>query len=82
MTGTCREKPYRIGDIVKVKHCVGGYRLPDGLPEGASVKVVSADIGARDVEFEGRRFRISMSCVDNGLEYLVNGKWVTGQRTD
>jgi len=47
------------------------------LPEGASVKVVGVDIGARDVEFEGRRFRIAMPCVDNGLEFWVDGKLIS-----
>ncbi len=48
-----------------------------GSRRGARVKVVGADIGARDVEFEGRRFRIAMPCVDNGLEFWVDGKWIS-----
>ena len=41
------------------------------------LSAVRADIGARDVEFEGRRFRIAMPCVDNGLEFWVDGKWIS-----
>jgi len=52
-------------------------RLPEGLAEGERVKVVGVDIGARDVEFEGRRFRIAMPFVDNGLEFWVDGKWIS-----
>jgi hypothetical protein len=64
-------------DVITESQCVGGYRLPEGLAEGARVKVVGVDIGARDVEFEGRRFRIAMPCVDNGLEFWVDGKWIS-----
>jgi hypothetical protein len=64
-------QPRRVGDMVKKRQCLNRYRLPEGLPEGAKVKVV----GARDIEFEGRRFRMAMPCVNDGLEYWVEGKW-------
>jgi hypothetical protein len=56
-----RQKPYRIGDLVKVKHVHGGYPLPAGLPEGATVRVLAFDIGYRDVEYQGQVFHVAMA---------------------
>jgi hypothetical protein len=72
---TCRKKDYGIGDSVKVRNCWGGYRLPIGLPEGTSVRVVARE-GDRDrVEFRGRPFSVSVACIESGWEYRVKGKW-------
>jgi hypothetical protein len=63
-----RVKPHKIGDVVRVHHVPGGYRLPDGLPAGAEVRVVAFDHAYRIVERDGREFRIYMANVDSGLE--------------
>lgn len=68
-----------IGRTVTVKHCHGGYRLPDGLPEFATVKIVAQDIGYFDVEFEGKRFSIAMACVNHPLETSGHGCQITGR---
>jgi hypothetical protein len=56
-------RPYYVGSWVKVKHSTP-YMLPDGLPEGASVKVIRFETGARVVEYRGKQFSIPMPCVD------------------
>lgn len=61
-----------IGRIVIVQHCPGGYRLPEGLPEFATAKVVGQDCGYFDVEFEGKRFCIAMACVKD-IDRLSSG---------
>jgi hypothetical protein len=71
----CRKKTYRVGDAAIVRHCWGGYRLPAGLPDGASVKVLSIEIGYVYVEYECRCFMVSMACVESGWEYRLQGKW-------
>jgi hypothetical protein len=54
-----------VGKVAKVRSSFGGSSLPDGLPEGSAVKIVGFDIGHFDVEHKGRKFRISMMCVEN-----------------
>jgi hypothetical protein len=55
----------RIGEPATVSHCWGGYLLPKGLTEGEIVRVLEFDHGTYTVECpDGRRFRISSSCVD------------------
>jgi len=54
-----------VGKVAKVRSCFDGYQLPEGLPEGAAVKIVAFDIGQFDVEHKGRKFTISMTCVEN-----------------
>jgi hypothetical protein len=54
-----------IGKIAKVRSGLGGYDLPQGLPEGAWVKIVGFDIGHFEVEYRKRKFKISMTCVEN-----------------
>lgn len=54
-----------IGKMAKVRSSFGDSRLPDGLPEGAAVKIVGFNIGQFEVEHGGRTFRISMTCVEN-----------------
>ena len=71
----CRQKKYNVGDWVTVKHCPGGYRLPDGLPVKAEVRVLSKDCGYVLVEFAHERFQVAMSCVESGWEYYFRGKW-------
>jgi hypothetical protein len=51
----------------------GGYRLPNGLPEGAQVVVIAFASGLRVVEFEGRRFEVPMACVNSGFRKVRLG---------
>jgi hypothetical protein len=60
-----------VGRMAKIRSCFEDYQLPEGLPEGATVRIVGFDIGHFDVEHEGRTFRISMVCVEN-LHQLWN----------
>ncbi len=46
-----------------VKSVFGGYRLPDGLPEGAIVKIRSFDHGHYHVEYNGNVFQVFMGCL-------------------
>jgi hypothetical protein len=62
-----------IGKVATVRSSFGDEQLPAGLPEGAMVKITGFDIGFFEVEFQGRRFRISMVCVEN-LHELWN-RW-------
>jgi hypothetical protein len=54
-----------VGKVAKVRSCFDSAQLPEGLPEGSTVRIVGFDFGHFDVEFRGRHFRISMSCVEN-----------------
>ena len=60
-----RKRINYIEKMAKVRSGIGGYELPDGLPEGATVRIVGFDIGHFEVEYEGQRFKISMTCVEN-----------------
>jgi hypothetical protein len=60
-----------VGKVAKVRSDSDGYALPEGLPEGAKVEIVGFDIGHFEVTYKGRRFRISMACVEN-LHQLWN----------
>jgi hypothetical protein len=60
-----------LGKVAKVRSDFdGGHHLPEGLPEGATVRIVGFDIGHFDVEYEGQHFRIPMACVEN-----LHGLW-------
>jgi hypothetical protein len=72
---TCKEKPYSVGDMVRVRF-VTSHPLPDGLPAGALVKVLEMDTGRRDVEYQGKRFSLPMVNVFAGMLYEVEGKWL------
>ena len=64
------KKQYGIGDFVKVKAIDPPvYSLPDGLPDGATVKVVRRDIGYDDVEYEGKVYEVSMVLIDSGYYF-------------
>ena len=63
-----RVKPHRVGDTVKVRSVHGGYPLPEGLPEGAEVRVIVFDHAYRTVEWQAREFRVYMMNLDTGLE--------------
>jgi hypothetical protein len=54
-----------VGKVAKVRSNFDGSRLPEGLPEGSAVKIVGFEIGHFDVMHKGRKFRISMACVEN-----------------
>ena len=60
-----------IGKVARVRSSFDGYELPEGLPSGSNVRIVGFDIGHFDVEYKGRRFKISMACVEN-LHQLWN----------
>jgi hypothetical protein len=53
------------GKRVKVKHCPGAYQLPDGLPEGAEVTLVSFDHGYWTVRHDDRLFPVALACIAN-----------------
>jgi hypothetical protein len=55
----------------KVRSAFEDQQLPEGLPEGSAVKIVGFDTGHFDVEHQGRKFKISMTCVEN-LHQLWN----------
>lgn len=54
---------YEIGDVVEVKPVAGGYPLPEGLPEGAQVRVVRMKPGWCAVERDGREWEVFSGCV-------------------
>ncbi|MBC8095674.1 MAG: hypothetical protein H7Y43_07665 [Akkermansiaceae bacterium] len=60
-----------VGKVAKVRSGFDGYELPEGLPEGSTVRIVSFDIGHFEVEHEGQTYKISMTCVAN-LHQLWN----------
>lgn len=60
-----------VGKVARVRSCFEAMPLPEGLPEGSTVKIVGFDIGHFEVEHEGRNFRIAMVCVEN-LHQLWN----------
>jgi hypothetical protein len=61
-------KAHKVGDMVPAKAVPGGYPLPEGLPEGAIVRVIAFDHAYRRVEWQGREFRVYMMNLDTGLE--------------
>jgi hypothetical protein len=54
-----------IGRMARVRSSFDGEALPDGLPEGATVRIVGFEIGRFGVEHQGRMFKIPMICVEN-----------------
>jgi hypothetical protein len=71
----CRMKPFKIGDVVTVNHCYGGYGLPNGLTDGEAVTIGAIDIGTVRVWTEHGAFSVPLACVNSGLEYELLGKW-------
>ena len=65
---------YGVGSKVRIRNVHGGYRLPDGLPEGVRVAVVAKAIGVRTVEWEGKWFEVSMACIDSGWLTVSSSK--------
>ena len=63
-----RVKSYKVGDVLPVRSCHGGYALPSGLPEGSKVRIAEFRGAYRLVEWEGQRFTVYMANVDSGLE--------------
>ena len=49
--------------VARVETCAGAVALPNGLPEGATVRICGFNSGSFDVEHEGRRFRVDSLCV-------------------
>jgi len=66
------------GQRVKVQHCRGAYRLPEGLAEGDEVRLLKFDCGYWDVDYQGKRFNISMTCIRGAGFYwkTIDGKSV------
>jgi hypothetical protein len=60
---TNRVRDYELGDVVEVKPVSGGYPLPDGLPEGAQVRVIRMTPGWCSVERDGREWEVFTGCV-------------------
>jgi hypothetical protein len=52
-----------LGQRVRVRHCFGAYRLPDGLPEGAYVTLEDFQPGYWTVSYQSARYRVAMPCV-------------------
>jgi hypothetical protein len=67
-----QQLPYRVGSKVRVYHVQGGYRLPDGLPEGAQVVVVAKEPGLVTVEHDGHRFEVPQACINSGFRVLLD----------
>jgi hypothetical protein len=68
MNGRRSDKPHgywthKPGMRVTVKHCHYSYRLPDEIPEGATVTIVSFDTGYYVVEYQGKQHTIAINCV-------------------
>ncbi len=56
-----------FGQRVRVRHCFGAYQLPDGLPEGAEVRLEAFQPGYWTVSYNGGHYRVAMPCVgDSG----------------
>lgn len=55
---------WRPGDMVRVKHCGGVYRLPEGLMVGSVCEVVSREPGYLKVRFGGKDFTVALACVE------------------
>jgi hypothetical protein len=55
-----------LGWRARVHTCVGGYQLPEGLPENAEVRLEQFDTGYWTVRYEGKLFKVAMSCVGRG----------------
>jgi hypothetical protein len=54
-----------VGKLVRVKHCQGGYSLPDDLPEGVLVEIIGFDIGQFYVVYHNEVFVVPMACACN-----------------
>jgi len=54
---------FRVGETAETKHVWGGYILPEGVPEGAQVKILAFDREWYEVDFQGTTYRIYMACL-------------------
>jgi hypothetical protein len=59
---------YKVGDMLPVQPVPGGYPLPQGLPDGAVVRVVAFIHAYRVVEWQGRQLKVYMANIDSGLK--------------
>ena len=66
----------RVGQVVRVHHCERAYNLPEGLEPGTTVKLLKWDAGWWTVEADGRRWDVSMTCVNPGEVCYVAGEWL------
>jgi hypothetical protein len=62
-----RVKSYEVGDMIPVAPVPGGYPLPEGLPDGAVVRVVAFVHAYRVVEWQGKQFTVYMANMQPGL---------------
>jgi hypothetical protein len=60
-----------IGKLARVRSNFDGGALPEGLPEGATVRIIAFDVGQFEVEHDGQTFKVPMICVQN-LHQLWN----------
>jgi hypothetical protein len=62
-----RQKPYKLGDVVRVKNVLS-YPLPPGLKPGTKVRVVGFDVGRRIVRNKRGEWSVSCTNIDSGFE--------------
>lgn len=63
------------GDVYPIK-TGDPYDLPDGIPSGTLVKLLSFDQGYWTVEAEGRQFKVFHMHIECAWLYEVNGCWL------
>jgi hypothetical protein len=72
------KKFYRAGDMVQVRAIVPPcYKLPSGLPDGATVTVIRTHVGYDDVEYQGRIFTVPMVLIDSGYLNVPDAGTIT-----
>jgi hypothetical protein len=73
------EKPYKVGDMVKVKAMDPPvYQLPEGLPDGATARVLRKDVGYTNIEYEGKEYRVPMVLIENDMVKTLDGETGAG----
>jgi hypothetical protein len=71
----CRVKAQKPGDAFPVKDAYH-YALPNGLKDGTLVTLLSFDHGYWTVEAGRQQFKVFMTAINSGMEYLLNGRWL------
>lgn len=56
-------KIVRLGELAIARSLPTSYKLPQGLPEGATVKLLDFEIGTYEVEYEGKKFEVPSACI-------------------
>jgi hypothetical protein len=71
---TVMERPYRVGDRVRIERCPP-FTLPDELPPGTEATVTRSEPGTTEVrDAAGREWRVSMCCVTAGKLYQLRSE--------